>query len=197
MTQRRNRRGRGRGARQALTAVKRQCSTTLLRYVPPNVPPPRVEAGSWRRMISGGLPLVQDATSAWIGIRDFKIGALFNDEFNTTGFQTVFIHRASFWSGVVIPGTGKTIFPNIRVHYSDVNRVSSSATPRVFPSFEGRAAAYNHRAKVGFHIPAHLSGPWHKENSNYTVFTIECAPDSHDDTFPIQSFAFDLDVTIC
>ena len=127
---------------------------TLSRYVPPVTPRPRVEAIRVRCVIFEIFTLSNSVVTV-------KPSGFFADIFSTTGFDAISFHRVAVWSGAVMKSepTDFNPVPDIRVHYilPDGNTA--------WPSFQSTAAGYNLVARVGFHVPSHMSGPFTKNNT--------------------------------
>lgn len=164
---------------------------TLSKYVPPEHPPVREAMFKVRRVIQRSFNLVQDSKEGFFATYNVIPKNWFDPGFNTNDFDELFLHRVSAWSEIVVPGTGQTVWPVIRLQYYDSNNQG------VKPTFQGHAAGYNLRARAGFHVPNHLSGPFNK-NSTSTMVQIEAwSSASEKASFPVQSVTVEVDATFC
>lgn len=147
---RRGRRGRGRARAPAQT--RQAVSVTLTRYVPPAVPRPRERAPRFRVCLQLSVDLTGSGAKEIAPLPSLWFGS----EYSTSGFDAVLFHRLAFWTVSVAPASGQDLFPEMTVHY----RLSSGV--ETYPSYTAVAAGYNLAARLGFHIPSHMSGPYAK-----------------------------------
>lgn len=183
---------RGRGGRIP-SSLKHEISVTLTRYVPPVHPRPRESAFKVRRVLQQTFQLSQDSTSKWISKVACSPKDWIQSVYSTTGFDAIFVHRVSVWSDVVTPASGQTVFPTVKVWYN------YPLGSRTYPNFEGRAGGYNERARVGFYVPAHMSGPF-SANSTSRFLDVECYSgelSSGKVNFPVQGCVIEVDLTFC
>lgn len=189
-------RGRGRRGRNVSRRVpkvskeeRHKLSATITRYVPPLDPPERADSLQWVRVVQMTQALVQSTTDAKVGIWQPYPLALFEGGFSTTGFDGFFLHRVSVWSGMVIPGSGRTVFPTVRISHQFNKQV-------VEPRFTFRAPGYNLRAHGGYHVPNHISGPYRKDLQE-SFITVEAwnGDDAQAGTFEVQSIIAEFYVT--
>lgn len=184
---RRNKRSR----KSALPAhLKHEVAVTLTKYVPPMRPWPREAAFKVRRVLQRSFKCVQDSSVETQGLFSTNPADWFNSEFSSSGFEFIFVHRVAVWSEIVVPGTGQTVFPTLIVYFNDTNGTS------LYPDFRGSAGAYNERARVGFYVPSHLSGPFSK-NSTKELVNGKVFNSYNVGTFPVQSVLIELDITYC
>lgn len=179
---------RGRGKSRTPAHLRHDVAVTLTRYVPPPTPRPREQAAQWRRMVQGRFKLIQDSTAPEEAAVVIKPADWFVSTYSTTGFDAIFIHRVSVWSDLVVPASGQTVWPLILTYYKD-----PVTGQNVWPSYEGRSSGFNTRAKIGFYVPTHLSGPWPK-GSSFGILDIRGIgpPGSN---FSVEAVVVELDVT--
>lgn len=172
------------------TTVKHEVSVTLTRYVPPLRPRPREQAFKVRRVLQRSVVCVQDSSDPTQANFSVTPSMFFNASYSTTGFEALFVHRVAIWTGIVVPGTGQTVFAGLRAYFNDLNGVS------LYPDFKASAGAYNERARVGFYVPSHLSGPF-KSNSTKDMINGQVYNESSQGNFPVHTILCEIDATFC
>lgn len=182
---------RGRGRRRLAPEQRHALAVTYTRYVPPLNPPPRELAAQWRRVLQDTLNLAQDSTNAWLCYVDVLPSALSSSTSTTSGFDAFFLHRVTVWSGVVVPASGQTVWPTIRVHMCD------ATGQQLWPSYIDHTGGYNRRARIGLHVPSHLSGPF-LLNGTKRFMRVETYQESSvgEGNFPIKTCVVEWDVTL-
>lgn len=154
MNARRPRQRRGGGRRTAAT-TRQAVNVTLTRYIPPAVPRPRERALKLRCCIQH----VVNMTGS--GNKEVSVlpSIFFDSAYSTTGFDAILVHRIAVWSSGVAPAQGQDEAPEIVVHYRQPDNTE------VYPSFSNTAPGYNLASRIGFHVPAHMAGPWPKNGT--------------------------------
>lgn len=134
--------------------------------------------------------LAQSSSTTWQGIAEPLPSILFTTTTSLNGFDAVFIHRVSVWSEVVVPGNGQTVWPTLQVHMAD------PTGQLLWPSFNDHAPGYNLRARVGFHVPAHLSGPY-LANSTKRFMQVQAYGADQSGTFTVKTVTIEVEGTWC
>lgn len=183
------RRGRGRGrSRKLAPEQRRSMSVTYTRYVPPQAPPPRELAARWRRVVQTSVSLTQSSTSPSQGVADVLPNSFFISTTSLSGFDAFYLHRVSVWTGIVIPGSGRTVWPTLIVHMCD------ATGQQMWPSYVDHAPAYNRRARIGLHVPSHMSGPY-LNNSTKRFVHVQAYNEGSTGTFEVQTVVIEIDAT--
>lgn len=194
MNNKRGNRGRGRGSSRGnmrvSTQLKHEVAYTVSKYVPPLHPRPREEAFKVRRVLQLTYNLVQDSTTASRSNFSLQPKDWFTTSFSTTGFDMLFLHRVAIWSGIVVPGSGQTVFPVIVAYHN------YPAGTQIYPNFRGTCGAYNERARVGYYVPSHLSGPY-LSNATQAMITGYATNEASMGTFTVKSITVEIDATFC
>lgn len=129
---------------------KHAMSFTCTRYVPPMRPSPRQNTPRIRVVRQyEGMP---DASShMWTPYpADLFTGAM-------SGFDTCYIHRIACWTRNLAQSTGKANMPSLNITYCRPGNGAFAS-----PEYVNVAGAYNENARVGFHVPNNIAGPWQK-----------------------------------
>ena len=134
--------------------TRRAISVTTMAYKPPDNPPARELGGRWRRVLQG-VASYSDKNAHNVSTKSF-----FDNQFNTNGFDRFLLHRVVVWSDDMDQATAE-------------HRISAALTDKsgikVGPTYRDSASQSDRRASVGFHVPAHLSGPFPGGDGAYFV----------------------------
>lgn len=123
--------------------VRHKMDLTTSIYRPPADPPSRERGGRWRRVLQS------DFTFDDVNAHQVLLSQFFHDDYNTTGFSCLYLHRVSVWSGLTLE-----VDKAIAATLLDLKGGDHSA-----PTYSDSPGVANSRAKVGFYVPNHLSGP--------------------------------------
>lgn len=184
LTRGRGRRGRGRGSRQTNRLPiqsKHDLSVTLTPYIPPVDPPQRNLKQKIRRVIQEGIGLASGGGGKAV---DVLPSTFFAAKFGLDGFTQFYLHRVSVWTSAEVTEAGASLMPSLQcIYYTPAN-------VEVYPSFIDDAPAYNYRAKVGFHVPVHLSGPYLKSSTTRFLYLLNS-------NSAVSSCLVEIDATFC
>lgn len=134
----------------------RQDEYAITRYIPRADPPQRQRA-----------PRVELCFSTYAAFTDNQVQPLpsifFASEFSTSGFDAFILKRVAVWTEDVITATtsSSSTFSNPT---AVVHHLLSDGT-EVWPSYSDTAGTALGRARVGYHVPPHLSGPYLKNST--------------------------------
>jgi len=145
-------RGRGRGSRTP-AHIRHSVAVTTTRLNCRENPPNCEQGAQWRRTIQKQVSSPNNSTSNFVQSAD----DFFDSAFNTTGFDKIFLHKVSVWSGAHDAQTNAPVI-------SIALLAPSGSSQYVSPTYKDYASQSNRRAGISFAIPSHLSGPYMSGN---------------------------------
>jgi len=124
--------------------VRHELDVTYSRYIPPVDPPQRMAGQRFRCVVSIATAVdTQTGTDAPLDI--FKTASS-----NLASFQEIYLHRVSVWTQRT-PSNPGTIL---------VYPLQPGSVVKRHPSFRDTAGYDTGRARIGYYVPVHLSGPF-------------------------------------
>jgi len=145
------------------TAASRPRTSTSMRSITyHNVPAPwpipsRQRAANWRRVLQERVGVTQSQPVA------FKADDWFDGKYNTSGFAGFFLHSVTVWSSPQSPSLEDSLL---------VVPSSPDGITTLGWSAQGYSGQVNRSVGVKVLYPPHLSGPFGKGN---TLFTVTCS----------------------